>query len=88
MPKIDDFRHIARLTNAAVIGISGLKLDHYVLTSEIQIVEYGLIRCDRNRLGGGVGCYIRHDLSYNVKSYFPKDIENICFELLLPTLNQ
>ena len=34
--------------------------------------------------GGGVACYIRNDLSYNFKSYFPKDIENIFFKLLLP----
>ena len=34
--------------------------------------------------GGGVACYIKNDLSYNVKSYFPKDIENIFFELILP----
>ena len=39
---------------------------------------------DRNRHGGGVACYIRNDLSYNVQSYFLKDIENIFFELLLP----
>ena len=31
----------------------------------------------------GVACYIRNDLSHNVKSYFPKDIENIFFELFL-----
>ena len=84
LPKIDEFRHIARLTNAAVIGISEPQLDDSVLTSEIQIDEYDLLRCDRNRHGGGVDCYIRNDLSYNVKSYFPKDIENIFFELLLP----
>ena len=35
-------------------------------------------------MGGGVAGYIRNDLSHNVKSYFPKDIENIFFELLLP----
>ena len=84
LPKIDELRHIARLTNAAVIGISESKLDDSVLTSEIQIDEYDLFRCDRNRHGGGVACYIRNDLSYNVQSYFPKDIENIFFELLLP----
>ena len=84
LPKIDELRHIARLTNAAVIGISESKLDDSVLTSEIQIDEYDLLRCDRNRHGGGVACYIRNDLSYNVQSYFPKDIENIFFELLLP----
>ena len=76
LSKIDEFRYTARLTNAAVIGISESKLDDFVLTSEIQIDEYDL-RCDRNRHEGGIACYIRNDLSYNVKSYFPKDIENI-----------
>ena len=84
LPKINELRHIARLTNAAVIEISELKLDDFVPTSEIQIVEYDLLHCDRNRHGGGVTCYIKNDLSYNVKSYFPKDIENIFFKLLLP----
>ena len=77
MPKIDELRHIARLTNAAVMGISESKLDDSVPTSEIQIDEYDLLRYDRNRHGGGVACYIRNDLSYNVKSYFSKDTENI-----------
>ena len=77
LPKIDELRHIARLTNAAVIGISESKLDDSVPTSEIQIDEYDLLCYDRNRHGGGVACYIRNDLSYNVKSYFSKDIENI-----------
>ena len=77
MPKIDELRHIARLTNAAVIGISESKLDDSVSTSEIQIDEYDLLRCDRNRHGGGVACYIRNDLSYNVKSHFPKDRKHI-----------
>ena len=53
--KIDELRHIVRLTNAAVI----------------QIDEHDLLRCDRNRHGGGIACY------------FLKDIENIFFELLL-----
>ena len=84
MLKIDELRHIARLTNAVVIGISESKLDDSLPTSEIPIDEYDLLRCDRNRNRGGVACYIRNDLSYNVKSYFPKDIKNTFFELLLP----
>ena len=84
LPKIDELRHIARLTNAAVIRISESKSDDSVLTSEIQIDEYDLLCCDRNRHGGGVACYIRNGLSYNVKSYFPKDIENVFFGILLP----
>ena len=59
-----------------------------MLTLEIQIDEYDLLCCDRNRHGGGVVCHIRNDLSYNVKSYFPSDIENIFFELLLPNTNK
>ena len=74
LPKIDELRHIARLTNAAVIRISESKLDGSVPTSEFQIDGYYLLRCDRNRHRGGVACYIRNGLSYNVKSYFSKDI--------------
>ena len=79
LPKIDKLRHIVKLTNAAVIGIFESKLDNSVLTLEIQINEYNLPRCDRNRYGGGVACNIRNDLSYNVKSCFPKDIEKKFF---------
>ena len=71
LPKIDELRHIARLTNAAVIGIPESKLDDSVPTSEIQIDEYDLLRCGKNTQGGGVACCIRNDLSYNLKPYFP-----------------
>ena len=49
--KIDELKHIARLTNAAVTGISEPKLDDSVFTSEIQIDEYDFLRCDRNKHG-------------------------------------
>ena len=52
---IDEFRHIGRLSNAAIIRISESKLDDSVPTSEIQIYEYDLLGCDRNRHGGGRG---------------------------------
>ena len=67
-----------------MIGISESKLDNSVLSSEIHIDNYNTLRCDRNRHGGGVVCYIRNDLSYDVKSFFPPEIENIFFEILLP----
>ena len=37
----------------------------------------------QDRHGGGVACSVRNNLRYNVKTYFPKDIENMIFELLL-----
>ena len=40
LPKIDELRNIAKLSNAAVISISESKLDDSVLSSEIHIDNY------------------------------------------------
>ena len=65
--KIDEPGYIAKLSEAAVIGISESKLDSSVLSSEIQIENYDLICSDINRNGGGIACFIRNDLSHNTK---------------------
>ena len=52
--------------------------------SEIQIDDYKILQCDRNRHGGGVACYIKNDLNYNIISAFPHEIKSIVFEILLP----
>ena len=84
LPKIDELRHICKLTNAAIIGITETKLDDSILNCEINIDGYDLLRCDRDRHGGGVACYIRQSINYNVKSIFPVSIENIVIDVLLP----
>ena len=84
MPKIDELRCIDKLSDAAVIGITELKLDNYILDSEFQINNYQIFRFDRNRKGGGVVCYVRNNLSYIEKSFFPEKIESIFFRVLLP----
>ena len=84
MPKIEELRIIAKSTKAVIIGISESKLDESVLEPEIQIDDYKILQCDRNRRGGGVACYIRNDLSYNILSVFPREIESVFFEILLP----
>ena len=71
-------------TNATIIGISESKLDESVLEPEIEIDDYKILRCDRNRHGGCVACYIENDLSYNIISVFPSEIESVFFEILLP----
>ena len=53
LPKIDELRNIAKLSNAAMIGICEPKLDDSVLSSEIHIDNYNTLRCDRNRHGEG-----------------------------------
>ena len=54
------------------------------LDGEINIDGYELVRSDRNRHGGGVACYIRSDISFNVRGDFSSEIENIFFDILLP----
>ena len=80
LSKNDEIRCIAERANAAVIGIAKSKLDQ----SEIQIDNYYLLQCDRNRNSGDVACYRRNDSSYVQKDFFPNGIENIFFEILFP----
>ena len=75
LPKIDELWHIAKLSEAAFIGISESKLDDSALSSEIQIETYDLICSDRNKHGDGVDC---------TQSFLPSEIENIFIEIFLP----
>ena len=70
LPKIDEIRYIAKLTNATVIGLSETKLDNAVLSSELEIEGYDLVRSDRSRRGGGVACFVKNSISYNRKPNF------------------
>ena len=47
LPKIDEIRYIAKLTNATVIGLSETKLDNAVFSSELEI-GHDLVRSDRS----------------------------------------
>ena len=75
---------IAKSTNAAIIGTSESKPDESVLEPETQIDDHKILRCDRNRHGGGVACYIRNYLSYNILPVFSREIKCVFFEILLP----
>ena len=86
LPKIEVLRFIAKSANAAVIGICESKLDNSVFEQEISTDNYKIQRCDRNRQDGGVACYIRNDISYNILYVFPCETENIIFEILLSNL--
>ena len=82
LQKMDELQYIAKLSEAAVIGISESKLDDSVLSSEIQMENYDLICSDRNRHGSGVACFIRNDLSYNKKSFLHSEIVHRDFYLI------
>ena len=46
LPKIDEVRYIANITNASIIGISETKLDKTIWSSELEIDDYDLVRPD------------------------------------------
>ena len=46
LPKINELRNIAKLSNTAVIDISESKLDDSVLSSEIQIDNHNIFYGD------------------------------------------
>ena len=86
LPKIDELKCIANKTTAIIIGITESKLDHTVPDLEVNIPGYDILRCDRNRNGGGVACYIRKGLCFNTRGLNCKEIENIIFDILWPNL--
>ena len=77
-------RSISKSTDTVVIGICDSKLDVSVLEKGISYGNYKILRCKKNRHRGGVVCFVWKDLSYNILSVFPSEIENIFFEILLP----
>ena len=72
----------------SVIEIFISKLDKSITNPEILIDNYDLVRCDRNKNGSGVACYIINDLSYRQKNLFPNVIENVFLEIHLPKPNR
>ena len=54
LSKKDEIRCIANKTKAAIIGITESKLDHTVPDSEVNFPGYDILRCDRNKNGGGL----------------------------------
>ena len=84
LSKIDELRDITIYIKPAILGITESKLNSSVTIAEVNINGYSIIRNDRNRNGGGVACYIRNDLCFNIKNIFSNSIEHAFFEILIP----
>ena len=60
-----------------------------VLNGEIEIPGYNIVRCDRNRIGGGVAMYIRSHIPYTIREdLLPYNLELICVEITKPKLSK
>ena len=88
LPTINELQYLTKLSNASIVGIVETKLDNSILSSEIEIEGYDLLRLDRSCRGGGVACYIKKSLAYNYKEKFYKSIERIFIDIFLPKRNQ
>ena len=75
---------MVKRTKAALIGILESKIDSTVLDPDIYIENYEIFCFNRNQHKGGVACYIRSDISYNLNSFLPNEIENINSGILMP----
>ena len=84
LPKIDEIRHMTKITNAAIVGIGETKLGESILSSEIDIEGYDLLGLDRSRRSGGVACYVKKSLAYNYRDNFCKKTESIFIDIFLP----
>ena len=84
LSKIEELGNITNYIKPAILGITESKLDSSVTNAEVNINGYSIIRNDRNRNGGGVACYIRNDLCFNIKNIFSNSIEHVFFEILIP----
>ena len=65
---VDDFRFFFGEFSFDILAINEIKLDESIKSSELHILGYEFICCDRNRRGGGVGFYIKSSNSYIVRS--------------------
>ena len=82
--KIDEIRCIAKLTDASVIGLSKTKLDNTVLSSELEMKGYDMVRFEKSRRGGGEACFVKNSFSYNRKPNFCINAECLFIEIFLP----
>ena len=81
LPKIDEVRYIANITKASIIGVSETKLDETILSSELEVDGYDLVRLDQSRRSGGVACYIKSWIAYSYEDSFCSNTESIFLDI-------
>jgi retron-type reverse transcriptase len=85
LPKLPEVRLFLSWTKATIFAASETWLDSSVNDVEVSIPGFHVIRCDRNRNGGGVAIYIRDSIAFNPRPDLAVDgLEATWVELLLP----
>ena len=82
--KVPEIANIIRRKKPALFGICETWLDNEFNDNSIAIDGYTCVRRDRNRQGGGVCAYIRHDLRFTNRTDIDNGVEAIWLDFHLP----
>ena len=85
--KIDEVHHIILSKNFHIFGINETWLDSFITDDELSLEGYDLIRCDRNRHGGGVCLFIKQSISYNVLQDVNNCVESVWIKVTVNSQN-
>lgn len=78
---IDELTIIMNNRELDVLAINETRLDPSVSLDLIRIQGYNWVSKDRNRVGGGIGFYIRDTINFRVRTDLNKDIEILTIEI-------
>jgi exonuclease III len=85
LPKMSEIRLLLSRTKAAALAVTETWLDATIRDGEIEVDGYSVIRRDRDRMGGGVALFIKHDVTFNPRPDLEEDgLEMVWGEILLP----
>ena len=86
LPKnIDEIRYSMTNEYIDLISFNETRLDSSISDNMIHINNYGLIRKDRSRNGGGVCIFLRNSINYKIRhDLIPPELECVCLEIIKP----
>ena len=81
--KFDKGCYIVNITNVSIIGTSEIKPDKTILSSELEVDGYDLVRLDRLSRGGSVSCYIKSLIVCSYKGSFCSTTDSFFVDIFL-----
>ena len=82
---IDELRVFMAYKLLDILAINETRLDPLIMDQEVHIRGYEIIRCDRNRSGGGCCLYVRSNIVCKLRADLVSEtLECVCIEIFKP----
>ena len=81
LPKLDKLAALCSANNPDIVCLVETWLCDDVSNREVCIPNYSIVRCDRNRRGGGVAIFIHNSIRYNILVSGPANLELLVVSL-------